>query len=189
MAKNKKRSIRRTSSRHSPAPARTGSRPGRSRRRGAPPPSRAPVTEVLLDHLVRPHVVQEPRWKLLPLVLALAFAVRAAVALAGDFVLHPDEIMQYLEPAHRLAFGNGVMYWEYFYGARSWLVPGLVAGVLKVFDAVGLGEPRWYVDGVKLVFCALSAGDSGGHVPFWPAATSARPRRGWRCWRGRCGTN
>ena len=34
------------------------------------------------------------RWRLLPLVLALAFVVRAAVALSGDFVLHPDEIMQ-----------------------------------------------------------------------------------------------
>ena len=114
MAKRRNRSSRRSSSRHSPGPARTGSRPGSSRRRGATAPPRAPVPEVLLDNLVRPHVVQELRWKLLPLVLALAFAVRAAVALAGDFVLHPDEIMQYLEPAHRLAFGNGVMYWEYF---------------------------------------------------------------------------
>ena len=85
-------------------------------------------------------------------VLVLAFAARAAVALCGDFVLHPDEIMQYLEPAHRLAFGNGVFYWEYFYGARSWLV----AGVLKLFDLVGLGQPWWYVGGVKLLFCALS---------------------------------
>ena len=166
MAKRRNRSSRRSSSRHSPAPARTGSRPGSSRRRGTTAPPRAPVTEVLLDNLVRPHVVQEPRWKLLPLVLALAFAVRAAVALGGDFVLHPDEIMQYLEPAHRLAFGNGVMYWEYFYGARSWLVPGLVAGVLKLFDAVGLGEPRWYVDGVKLVFCALSLAIPAGMYRF-----------------------
>ena len=47
-------------------------------------------------------------------------------------------------------------YWEYFYGARSWLVPGLVAGVLKLFDIVGLGQPAWYVGGVKLVFCAIS---------------------------------
>ena len=89
-------------------------------------------------------------------VLALAFVARAAIALSGDFVLHPDEIMQYLEPAHRLVFGNGVTYWEYFYGARSWLVPGLVAGVLKLFDIVGLGQPFWYVGGVKLVFCAIS---------------------------------
>ena len=55
-----------------------------------------------------------------------------------------------------LVFGNGVTYWEYFYGARSWLVPGLVAGVLKLFDIVGLGQPFWYVGGVKLAFCAIS---------------------------------
>ena len=36
------------------------------------------------------------------------------------------------------------------------LVPGLVAGVLKLFDIVGLGQPFWYVGGVKLVFCAIS---------------------------------
>jgi len=92
----------------------------------------------------------------LPLVLALGFAARAAVALSGDFVLHPDEIMQYLEPAHRLVFGNGVTYWEYFYGARSWLVPGTVAGVLMLLDAVGLGQPSWYVGAVKLLFCGIS---------------------------------
>ena len=108
----------------------------------------------------------ERPWRLLPLVLALAFAVRAAVALAGDFVLHPDEIMQYLEPAHRLAFGNGIVYWEYFYGARSWLVPGAVAGILRLFDAVGLGQPWWYVDGVKLAFCALSLAIPAGMYLF-----------------------
>ena len=108
----------------------------------------------------------EPPWSLVPLVLALAFAVRAAVSLAGDFVLHPDEIMQYLEPAHRLAFGNGVVYWEYFYGARSWLVPGVVAGALKLFAAAGLGEPLWYVGGVKLLFCAISLAIPAGMYRF-----------------------
>ncbi len=100
------------------------------------------------------------------MVLALAFAARAAVALSGDFVLHPDEIMQYLEPAHRLVFGNGVIYWEYFYGARSWLVPGAVAAVLKLFDLVGLGEPGWYVGGVKLLWCALSLAVPAGMYCF-----------------------
>ena len=104
-------------------------------------------------HLQSP---DERPWKFLLPVLALAFAVRAAIALCGDFVLHPDEVMQYLEPAHRLVFGNGVTYWEFFYGARSWLVPGLVAGMLKVFELMGLGEPFWYVGGVKLMFCAFS---------------------------------
>ena len=108
------------------------------------------------DLLLHPAPPDERPWKFLLPVLALAFVARAAIALSGDFVLHPDEIMQYLEPAHRLVFGNGVTYWEYFYGARSWLVPGLVAGVLKLFDIVGLGQPAWYVGGVKLVFCAIS---------------------------------
>ena len=95
-------------------------------------------------------------WKLLPVVLALAFAARAAVALSGNFILHPDEMLQYLEPAHRLVFGNGVVVWEYFYGARSWLVPGAIACLLKLFDLAGLGQPGWYVGGVKLAFCAMS---------------------------------
>ena len=108
------------------------------------------------DLLLHPSPPNERPWKFLLPVLALAFVARAAIALSGDFVLHPDEIMQYLEPAHRLVFGNGAHFWEYFYGARSWLVPGLVASVLKLFDLVGLGQPAWYVGGVKLVFCAIS---------------------------------
>ncbi len=115
---------------------------------------------------LHPQAPESAPWRCLPLVLALAFAVRAGVALSGDFVLHPDEIMQYLEPAHRLVFGSGVTHWEYFYGARSWLVPGLVAGVLAAFDALGLDEPRWYVAGVKLAFCAVSLAIPAGMYFF-----------------------
>ncbi|MCY3680024.1 MAG: hypothetical protein OXH16_01410 [Gemmatimonadetes bacterium] len=115
---------------------------------------RSPVS--LVDRLLHLQSPDERPWKFLLPVLVLAFAVRAAIALCGDFVLHPDEVMQYLEPAHRLVFGSGVTYWEFFYGARAWLVPGMVAGVLKGFDLVGLGEPFWYVGGVKLMFCAVS---------------------------------
>ena len=140
---------------------------GGTRRTGSPPGSaRPPLVGVLLDGLLHPQAGLGRPWRLLPLVLGLAFVVRAAVALAGDFVLHPDEIMQYLEPAHRLAFGNGVVYWEYFYGARSWLVPGVVAGLLKLLDAVGLGQPWWYVGGVKLLFCALSLAIPAGMYWF-----------------------
>ena len=124
-----------------------------------------PRIQFALDILLHPRANGRP-WKYLPLVLALAFAARAVVALSGDFVLHPDEIMQYLEPAHRLAFGSGVTYWEYFYGARSWLVPGPVAGVLLLFDAVGLGQPFWYVGGVKLLFCAISLAIPAGMYLF-----------------------
>ena len=115
-----------------------------------------PALDAATGVLLHPRAPAEPVWKLLWPVLALAFAARAAVALSGDFLLHPDELMQYLEQGHRLAFGNGVLYWEFFYGARSWLIPGLIAGVLALFDAVGLGQPFWYVGGVKLAFCAIS---------------------------------
>ena len=119
-----------------------------------------------LERILHPRAPESAPWRHLPLVLALAFAVRAGVALSGDFVLHPDEIMQYLEPAHRLVFGSGVTYWEHFYGARSWLVPGLVAAVLALFDALGLDEPRWYVAGVKLAFCAISLAIPAGMYFF-----------------------
>ncbi|MCY4373693.1 MAG: hypothetical protein OXC31_07920 [Spirochaetaceae bacterium] len=124
------------------------------------------LAHAALAGLLHPQAGGERPWRLLPVVLGLAFAARAAVALAGDFVLHPDEIMQYLEPAHRLAFGSGIVYWEYFYGARSWLVPGAVAGVLKLFETVGLGQPWWYVDGVKLAFCAVSLAIPAGMYLF-----------------------
>ena len=147
----------------------TSRKSGRPRpKRNAPPrrqapqdhppvaPSPALAAHTFLETLLHPRAETGRAWKHLPLVLALAFLARAAVALAGDFTLHPDEIFQYLEPAHRLVFGNGVTYWEYYYGARAWFVPGLVAAVLKLFDLVGLGDPRWYVAGVELVFCAVS---------------------------------
>ena len=42
-------------------------------------------------------------------MLTPAFAAHGAVALSGDFFIHADEIMQYLEQGHRLAFGNGIV--------------------------------------------------------------------------------
>lgn len=122
-----------------------------------------------LELLIHRQPGEDRPWKYVPVVLALAFVVRAAVTVSGEFVLHPDEVMQYLEPAHRLVYGHGVRYWEYFFGARSWLVPGAIAGVLKLFDVVGLGHPFWYVGGVKLTLCAVSL--------VIPAATYVFARR------------
>ena len=64
----------------------------------------------MVDRLLHLQTSDERPWRFLLPVIVLAFAVRVAIALCGDFVLHPDEIMQYLEPAHRLVFGNGVTY-------------------------------------------------------------------------------
>ncbi|OYV32072.1 MAG: hypothetical protein B7Z81_13345 [Acidocella sp. 20-61-6] len=55
-------------------------------------------------------------------VLAIAFAIRLAVALWFPNVIAFDEVYQYLEPAHRLVFGQGFVPWEFQVGLRSWLM-------------------------------------------------------------------
>ena len=67
----------------------------------------------------------------LPSILALALLLRL-VALAFPSVHHPDEIFQYLEPAHRLVFGQSVVTWEWRYGMRSWFIPLPIAALMKV---------------------------------------------------------
>ena len=95
-------------------------------------------------------------WRWLPWLLAAGLALRVAVALNTDATDHPDEIFQYLEPAHRLVFHHGLVAWEYRYGIRSWIIPGFVAGILQALSALGLGRPDVYQPVIKIVFCALS---------------------------------
>ena len=95
-------------------------------------------------------------WKYFIPLLVLAFVVRAALALYTDSILHVDEIFQYLEQGHRLAFGNGVVPWEHFYGVRPLMLPWLIAGTLLLCDVLSLGQPFWYIGAVKLLFCAIS---------------------------------
>ena len=89
-------------------------------------------------------------------VLALAFAVRVAVGLSTDSVLHPDEVVQYLEQAHRLVFGPGIIPWEYDYGTRSWAPALFIAGVLEAFRRAGFDSPQVYQPAVKIVLSAAS---------------------------------
>jgi hypothetical protein len=91
-----------------------------------------------------------------PQILAVAFAVRLAVGLATDSVLFPDEVYQYLEQAHRLVFGAGMIPWEYEYGNRSWVVPLAIAAVLKPLQLLGLDSPRIYQPAVEAALCAIS---------------------------------
>lgn len=86
-------------------------------------------------------------------ILALALGLRLWNVLSNTYVIFPDETFQYLEQAHRLAFGSGVMTWEFLEGIRSWLLPALLAGVMALADAAGCG-PQTYV-GVVRALCAL----------------------------------
>ena len=55
----------------------------------------------------------------LAMVLLVALAVRLWSLATHTYVVWPDETFQYLEPAHRLLFGSGVITWEFLDGIRS----------------------------------------------------------------------
>jgi hypothetical protein len=69
-------------------------------------------------------------------LLALAVLLRA-LTFDPYAMFHPDEVLQYLEPAYRLLTGDGIITWEYRYGMRGWLLPWLLAGPMATGQAVG----------------------------------------------------
>jgi len=70
-------------------------------------------------------------------LLGVAFALRLGVYLFVPNIHWPDEIYQVMEPAHRLTFGDGAVSWEWALGIRSWLLPGLVAGLMELGRLLG----------------------------------------------------
>jgi GPI mannosyltransferase 3 len=73
----------------------------------------------------------------LAILLGVAFALRLAIYFLLPNIHYPDEIYQTLEPAHRLVFGTGILSWEWAVGIRSWLVPGLFAGLMESGRLIG----------------------------------------------------
>ncbi len=71
-------------------------------------------------------------------MLIVALGIRLCAFATHTYIAFPDETFQYLEPAQRLAFGSGVVTWEYIDGIRSWLLPGGIAAILR---AVALLDP------------------------------------------------
>jgi phosphatidylinositol glycan class B len=86
------------------------------------------------------------------LLLVLAFGARLAIHYLVPNSIYPDEIFQVTDPAHRLAFGTGLMSWEWYVGIRSWLLPAVMA-VLMHLGAL-LGDAPWLVNLPVALFMA-----------------------------------
>src|SRR6516164_9745462 len=71
---------------------------------------------------------------LLVSILLIALLLRVAVAIHFPSIEYADEIYNTLEPAHRLAYGYGIVDWEWRRGARSWVFPAFLAGVMRATD-------------------------------------------------------
>src|SRR5580693_945701 len=78
------------------------------------------------------------------IVLLLAAAVRLAAILAFPSLHHPDENFQLFEQAHRIAFGYGVVPWEFRDGIRSPVLPYVLAALFRVSEPV-VGGPQGYL--------------------------------------------
>ncbi len=91
-------------------------------------------------------------------VLGVALGVQGvcAVVLGGN--AHPDEVHQYLEPAHRLAFGYGNRAHEWYAGMRNLAAPGAIAGLWRAVAALGVDRPGWLLG---VVWAAVALGSLG----------------------------
>ena len=88
-------------------------------------------------------------------VLALALAVRVAAIVAFPSLQHPDENFQLFEQAHRLAFGYGIVPWEFVVGIRSPVLPLILAGIFRLAAPL-VGGPEGYLFVARLLL-ALSS--------------------------------
>jgi hypothetical protein len=89
-------------------------------------------------------------------VFGCAFTVRLGSGLLAPGMHHRDEIFQSLEQAHRVVFGYGLVPWEFEHAIRSWILPGLLAGIMRASLALGDG-PHVYLPLIQAFLSALAA--------------------------------
>lgn len=95
-----------------------------------------------------------PDWTLWG-VLAVALVLRVAAIVAFPSLHHPDENFQLFEQAHRIAFGYGVVPWEFVIGIRSPVLPLILAGIFRLAAPL-VGGPEGYLFVARLLL-ALSS--------------------------------
>jgi hypothetical protein len=88
-------------------------------------------------------------------LMLLGFFLRVGAFLRFPNVNDTDEILETQEPAHHLAYGYGVVAWEWRQGARSWVLPGFLAAVMRGTDWLGSGSAGYQL-GMAIVLSLIS---------------------------------
>jgi hypothetical protein len=70
-------------------------------------------------------------------LLLLGLILRLVITFAFPSINVPDETYQTLEQALRLNTGVGFVPWEFVTGIRSWVLPGLFAGLIEIARLAG----------------------------------------------------
>jgi hypothetical protein len=118
-------------------------------------------------------------------ICAAAFLLRFLPILLVPNLHQPDELYQSIEQAHRLVYGVGIVPWEFQYGARSWFLPYVLAGIMWLAHFVGDG-PAYYLPAIFGTLALLATacvpiaflwgrrfyGTAGGLVAAWAMALS-----------------
>src|SRR5580700_9266325 len=89
------------------------------------------------------------------ILLALALLVRLAAIVVFPGLHHPDENFQLLEQAHRIAFGYGVVPWEFRDGIRSPVLPYVLAALFWLGERL-VGGPEGYLFVARSALAAIS---------------------------------
>ncbi len=76
----------------------------------------------------------------------MAAAVVLRISAFNSYSAHaPDELIQYLEQAHRIVFGYGVVPWEFREFIRSWLIPLMLVPPMQFGEWLDPGGPLYLV--------------------------------------------
>jgi len=110
----------------------------------------------MTSRVAEPHPSIVPYWHGIYWLALVGLVLRIAFSLTADNLYHPDEVFQYLEPAHRLVFGYGLITWEYRFGTRSWLIPFFISAPLYLCKILHIDKPDIYIPLVKSIFCLVS---------------------------------
>ncbi len=89
------------------------------------------------------------------IILGVALAFRLMIALSFPNIIAVDEVYQFLEQAHRLVFGQGIVPWEFQVGLRCWLIPLLLAGLMAPAHVL-FGSPLAGLVLIRIVLCIAS---------------------------------
>lgn len=92
---------------------------------------------------------------LLIAIFLIALILRVEVARHLPSIERPDEIFNTLEPAHHLAYGYGVVVWEWREGIRSWIFPAFLAGIMRATGWMAPGS-QGYLTAIVIVLSLLS---------------------------------